>query len=162
VLLGSYGATRLGLPHPVPLYDLALSPGDPKASSLEADSVSHEHHTFIFPDTVRSTTSTAHCWLRLAGRQRRRHLRRLPLKAGGLGGEGGGGGAAADAAAAWGLRRRGGSRRRLDGRGVHLKARGGGEPGCCSAAEAARERPRRGGEDAARGVHAQRGQACPE
>jgi hypothetical protein len=34
-------------------HDLVPSPGDPTAATREPDSVSHEHNTFFFPDTVR-------------------------------------------------------------------------------------------------------------
>jgi hypothetical protein len=40
-------------------HDLVLSPGDSTAATREPDSVSHEHHTFIFPDTGRGTANTA-------------------------------------------------------------------------------------------------------
>jgi hypothetical protein len=33
------------------LHDLALSPGDYKGSTLEPDTVAHEHHSFFFPDS---------------------------------------------------------------------------------------------------------------
>ena len=40
-------------------HDLVLSPGDPTAATHEPDSVSHEHHTFFFPDSGHGTANTA-------------------------------------------------------------------------------------------------------
>ena len=40
-------------------HDLVLSPGDFIAATRKPDSVLHEHHTFLFPDTGRGTASTA-------------------------------------------------------------------------------------------------------
>ena len=40
-------------------HDLVLSPGDPSAATHDPDSVSHEHHTFFFPDSGHGTANTA-------------------------------------------------------------------------------------------------------
>jgi hypothetical protein len=46
-LTGQRGWARLILGR---LHDLVLSPGDSKGSTLDPDTVAHEHHSFFFPD----------------------------------------------------------------------------------------------------------------
>ena len=55
-LTGQRGWARLILDR---FLDLVLSPGDSTAATREPDSVSHERHTFFFPDTGRGTANTS-------------------------------------------------------------------------------------------------------
>jgi hypothetical protein len=43
----------LGRPH-----DLVLPPGDSKGSTLDPDTVAHEHHSFLFPDKGHDAAKT--------------------------------------------------------------------------------------------------------
>jgi hypothetical protein len=40
-------------------YDSVFSPGDSTATTREPDSISHEHQTFLFPDTWRGAANSA-------------------------------------------------------------------------------------------------------
>jgi hypothetical protein len=51
-LTGQRGWARLIMDR---LHDLALSPGDSKGSTLDPDTVAHEHHSFFFPDNGHGT-----------------------------------------------------------------------------------------------------------
>jgi hypothetical protein len=39
--------------------DLVLSPGDSKGSTLDPDTVAHEHHSFFFPDNGHGAANAA-------------------------------------------------------------------------------------------------------
>ena len=41
------------------LHDPALSPGDSKGSTLDPDTVAHDHHSFFFPDNEHSSANAA-------------------------------------------------------------------------------------------------------
>jgi hypothetical protein len=55
-LTAQRGWARLILGH---FHDLVLSPGDSTAAKREPDSVSHEHHTSLVPDSGRGTANIA-------------------------------------------------------------------------------------------------------
>jgi hypothetical protein len=55
-LTGQRGWARLILDR---LHDLALSPGDSKGSTLDPDTVAHEHHSSFFPDNGHSAANAA-------------------------------------------------------------------------------------------------------
>ena len=55
-LNGQRGWARLILGR---LHDLALSPGDSKGSTLDPDTVAHEHHSFFFPDSRKGAANAA-------------------------------------------------------------------------------------------------------
>ena len=40
-------------------HDLVLIPGNPSATTHDSDSVSHDHHTYFFPDSGRGAANTA-------------------------------------------------------------------------------------------------------
>jgi hypothetical protein len=41
------------------LHDLVLSPGDSKGSTLDPDTVAHEHRSFFFPDNGHGAANAA-------------------------------------------------------------------------------------------------------
>jgi hypothetical protein len=41
------------------LHDLDLSPGNFKGSTLDPDTVAHEHHSFFFPDSGHGAANAA-------------------------------------------------------------------------------------------------------
>ena len=41
------------------LHDLVLSPDDSKGSTLDPDTVAHEHHSFFFPDNGHGAANAA-------------------------------------------------------------------------------------------------------
>jgi hypothetical protein len=53
----TYGATRLGSPHPGPLSQPGALPRQPLGRHVRADLVSYGHLTFFFPGTGRSTAT---------------------------------------------------------------------------------------------------------
>ena len=55
-LTGQGGWARLILDR---LHDLDLSPGDIKGSTLDPDTVAHEHHGFFFPENGHGTANAA-------------------------------------------------------------------------------------------------------
>jgi hypothetical protein len=55
-LTGQRGWARLILDR---LHDLVLSPGDFKGSTLDPDTVAHEHHSFFFPDNKHGAANAA-------------------------------------------------------------------------------------------------------
>ena len=55
-LTGQRGWARLLLDR---LHDLVLSPGDSKGSTLDPDTVAHEHRSFFFPDNGHGAASAA-------------------------------------------------------------------------------------------------------
>ena len=42
-----------------PNQKLVLSPGDSKGSTLDPDTVAHEHHSFFFPDNGHGAANAA-------------------------------------------------------------------------------------------------------
>jgi hypothetical protein len=48
-LLGAHWAAELGSPHPELPARPRFSPGDFKGSTLDPDTVAHEHHSIFFP-----------------------------------------------------------------------------------------------------------------
>jgi len=55
-LTGQRGLARLILDR---LHGLALSPGDSKGSTLDPDTVAHEHQSFFFPDNGHGAANAA-------------------------------------------------------------------------------------------------------
>ena len=55
-LTGQRGWARLILDR---LHDLVLSPDDSKGSTLDPDTVAHEHHSFFFPDNGHGAANAA-------------------------------------------------------------------------------------------------------
>ena len=55
-LTAQRGWARLILDH---IHDLVLSPGNPLTAAHEPGSVSHDHHTYFFPDYGHGTANTA-------------------------------------------------------------------------------------------------------
>ena len=59
--------------------DLVLSPGDSKGSTLDPDTVAHEHHSFLFPDNGHGAANAAGFGWRNAG-SLSRHRNRARLR----------------------------------------------------------------------------------
>ena len=55
-LTGQRGWARLILDR---LHDLVLSPNDSKGSTLDPDTVAHEHHSIYFPDNEHGAANAA-------------------------------------------------------------------------------------------------------
>jgi hypothetical protein len=55
-LTGQRGWARLIMDR---LHDLASSPDDSKGSTLDPDTVAHEHHSFLFPDNGHGAANAA-------------------------------------------------------------------------------------------------------